>query len=219
MKSYTIGFMVVGVGLIFALALWVVGYVVLPNADTHRQLANNPPIQTSATNNSSSSTPSGTGSSGGSTATTQLYTLGSTPHTVNLTIQAGDASVASGMNFNGFNNGQLVITVPVGWKVNVAFQDLDANVPHSVGFVPWAQHLDSNATAAFPGSLGPSFNAGMTATDGIKKFSFTAATAGQYGMICGVPGHAASGMWDAFDVSNTVKAPTVKTPSGTNPVQ
>jgi hypothetical protein len=41
------------------------------------------------------------------------------------------------------------------------------------------------------------------------KFSFTADKAGQYAFVCGVPGHAAGGMWDEFDVSDSAKNVTI----------
>lgn len=225
MKSYVTGFLVAGSGAIIALVLWIVGYIVLPNADTHRHLAQNPKIQTSAVNDTSTSASPGASSTGGTgtpgtststpSAASTWYSLDASSKTVNFAITAGDQSVESGMNFNGYSNGQMVITVPLNWKVDIAFKNVDSNMPHSIGVVPWKDHLNFQAPAAFNGSEQPNFNAGITASNGTIHVKFIASKSGRFGLICGIPGHAAAGMWDEFDVSSAAKSPTVKTPSGT----
>jgi hypothetical protein len=59
------------------------------------------------------------------------------------------------------------------------------------------------------------FDTGLQSSDPPVKFSFKADKAGQYAMVCGVPGHAQGGMWDELDISATAQAPTITTPSGT----
>lgn len=232
MKSYVTGFLVAGSGAIIALALWVVGYIVLPNSDTHRHLSENAKVQTSAPQTTVTTTGSTTGSSsnsGGSggapsgsssdgSSASQLYTLDKATKTVNLNITAGDQSVSSGMNFNGYANGQLVITVPQNWSVDIAFKNVDSAMPHSVGVVNWSDRLQFQAKPAFPGAEEANFNSGITSSSGTIHVKFKASKAGRYGMICGIPGHAAAGMWDELDVSGSSKSITVKTPSGTSTI-
>ena len=75
MKFSAAGILVVAIGLVAGIIIWVVGYNNLPNNVTHRDLAANPPIQTSVNqtasaggSSTSSSGGAGTGSSGGGTA-------------------------------------------------------------------------------------------------------------------------------------------------------
>ncbi|MBX5436795.1 MAG: hypothetical protein IRZ33_06230 [Alicyclobacillaceae bacterium] len=225
MRISPLGSLVVAVGACAGIAIWVIGYYTLPNADTHRNLKANPPVAASATESATPNTTTSGGTSGagaggqsgtgGQAAATNWYSLGKTPKTLNLDITAAATSDASGFNFNGYNNGQLKITVPLGWKINVTFANKDPNIPHSVGFVPYAQRNQMQGTAAFPGSLGPKFVQGITASAQPQHFSFVANKPGKYAMICGVPGHDEGGMWDEFDVDKAAKAPTITTPSGT----
>ncbi|OFW77541.1 MAG: hypothetical protein A2201_00695 [Alicyclobacillus sp. RIFOXYA1_FULL_53_8] len=62
MKFSPAGIFVVTIGLVAGIMIWVVGYFNLPNKETHRNLAANPPIETS-TNATASTTPTATGSS------------------------------------------------------------------------------------------------------------------------------------------------------------
>ena len=63
MKLSPLGVFVVLLGALAGIFIWVVGYIGLPNGSTHRQLAKNPPIQSSVASASSGST-SGSGQSG-----------------------------------------------------------------------------------------------------------------------------------------------------------
>jgi sulfocyanin len=205
--------MISALGVVLGIVLWIAAYVKLPNDVTHRNLAANPPIESSVSNataTASAGSNSTTGSA--STSTTAFYSPGSAPKTLNLNLEG--ISNDSGMTFNGYNKGALKVTVPVGWTVHVHFVDKDA-MPHSVGFVPWNERTGGPFSAAFPGSLMDKFETGIQSSDPPVEFSFTADKAGQYAMVCGVPGHATAGMWDEFDVSATAKAPTITTPSGT----
>ena len=49
--------------------------------------------------------------------------LGAAGHTVQITMVAGKTPALGGFNFNGFGNGAMTVTVPVGWKVVVSIQD------------------------------------------------------------------------------------------------
>ncbi|MBX6353511.1 MAG: hypothetical protein IRZ10_09255 [Thermoflavifilum sp.] len=208
------GLLISAIGVVLGIVLWVVAYFELPNDVSHRNLAANPPVATSVGNTTGTSTGSAGNSTGqGTSGNTAFYSLGPGQNTLTLNIEG--VTTDAGMTFNGYNNGQLKITVPVGWTVQVHFVNKDTNMPHSVGFVPWSQRTGSSFTAAFPGSLMNNFQSGIQATDPAVEFSFKATTAGQYAMVCGIPGHAANGMWDEFDVSSSAKSPTITTPSGT----
>ncbi len=199
-----------------AIGLWIIGYFTLPNSITHRDLAANPPIQSSVVQDT------GNGETAVTLAAAQpFYSLGKAPNTLNLDLTSGTSQANQGLNFNGYFKGQLVVTIPLGWKVSITYKNVDPQMPHSIGVVPWAERTATgNFKAAFPSSA-PSmtnFMNGITKSSAPMSVSFTANKAGQYALICGVPGHAISGMWDEVDVSSTVKAPSIKTPDGVKTV-
>jgi sulfocyanin len=128
--------------------------------------------------------------------------------TVNLTVIADYTSAVSGFNFNGYGKGQLTITVPKGDTVKVTFSN-KASLPHSVQFTAYTKSLPMGAVMdAFKGSNSPNPTNG-TVSGVTQKFSFVASKAGNYLMICAVPGHAQAGMWDTFVVSATAKTAKV----------
>ncbi|MGH7544784.1 MAG: sulfocyanin-like copper-binding protein [Gemmatimonadota bacterium] len=138
--------------------------------------------------------------------------------TVQLAITAALTHVNGGWNFNGYANGDLTIAVPLGWRVHVDFVSRDANVPHSLGIItgepgklpPSGDQALSNV--AFRGAYTYPFTQGLGAYKA-QSFDFTADKAGTFILYCGVPGHAASGMWDYFIVAEGLAQPvvTVKT--------
>jgi sulfocyanin len=210
MKISPLGALVVALGACSAIVFWIVGYFVLPNEVTHRNFAANPKIQTSVSPTSGST---GQGATGQGQAA--WYALDKVPKTLDLSITSKNGD--DPMNFNGYSKGALKITVPAGWTVNVTYNN-QQSVNHSVGFVPWSERETPNGqfTAAFKGSTGPSdkFQSGVPQNQPYK-FSFVANQAGKYALVCGVPGHAAGGMWDEFDVVANAKAPTITTDQGT----
>jgi sulfocyanin len=161
----------------------------------------------SAAPSSSASPSSSTASSSASKgATSPWMTYQTSTKTVTLKLVAGYNSNLSGFNFNGYGNGQMVISVPSGWKVTVDFSN-QGQLPHSAAVVTTA----TSSAPAFPGAGLPSSElasgiaSGQTAT-----FSFTAGAPGTYRIACLVPGHEGLGMWDTFKVTSG-GTPSVKT--------
>ena len=112
-----------------------------------------------------------------------------------------------GMNFNGSSKGSATITVPAGWKVRMHFTNLDA-IPHSAIVISDQGPLPTfPQTPAFAGAYTRDLAGGlaMSQTDDLN---FTAAPAGKYILLCGVPGHGPSGMWVRFEVAGDAKAPS-----------
>jgi sulfocyanin len=141
-------------------------------------------------------------------AVSKFLAVNAKAKTVTLTILAGDGGNNGGMNFNGYSKGQMVITVPVGWTVDVAFKN-EGSLPHSVVFDAWNAPLTSTTVKpVFAGATSPNPITG-TPTGGSAKFHFKAAKVGKYRMICAFPGHAAIGMWDTFVVAKG-GAPSIK---------
>jgi sulfocyanin len=131
--------------------------------------------------------------------------------TAKLPMVAGVGSTAGGWNFNGHANGSLIVTVPVGATVEMPFYNDDI-VPHSLGIVAGSPtNVPSSPSApVFPNAITLNFEQGLN-TGQKDLVKFTASKAGTYLIVCGVPGHAASGMWVVFVVSASAKAASVRT--------
>src|SRR5438093_1489393 len=63
--------------------------------------------------------------------------------TADFKLVAGLTDANGGMNFNGFNQGGLVLTVPQGWNVVLHFKNEDPNLPHSVEIIAEAPVVPS----------------------------------------------------------------------------
>lgn len=120
-------------------------------------------------------------------------------------------------DFNGSTRGRLVIYIPAGWNLEIKYINNDpSGLPHSVGIVanntPTPKSTDPTkegnlVTWAPDGKLGVSgFKEGV----GPGETTLMAATSiqrGVYWIVCGVPGHAISGMWIVLVSSDTVTEP------------
>ncbi|MGH2388675.1 MAG: sulfocyanin-like copper-binding protein [Chloroflexota bacterium] len=116
----------------------------------------------------------------------------------------------SGFNFNGASKGQLTVTIPLGDKVNVTFSN-NGVLPHSAQVVAFSKTPPTKAVKdAFKGAHSTNLTSGI-AKGKVQKFSFTANKAGNYLIICAVPGHASAGMWDKLVVSKTAKSASAVT--------
>src|SRR5688572_7494509 len=62
----------------------------------------------------------------------EWYQVDHTARTVNLTVTAGLDATNNNWNFNGGANGNVTITVPEGYTVNMTFTNRDAAMAHSV---------------------------------------------------------------------------------------
>jgi plastocyanin len=115
--------------------------------------------------------------------------------------------VAGPFDFNHFTNGGGTLTVPAG-STNVWNFLQNDGTPHSAevasgtGPVP-----NSGGDPAIPRAYTNKVVEGLMqgATDVIR---FTAPDTGSYRIICGVPGHALSGMWIWLKIDPAAKAPS-----------
>ena len=139
--------------------------------------------------------------------------FGAAGHTAHLTIVAGKTDAGGGFNFNGYAQGAMTVTVPVGWKVVVTFENA-AVLAHSLEVQPFTavQPPVPQTKPVFAGAATKDLALGLS--KGAKTtVSFTADKAGTYEFTCAVPGHASAGMWDKLIVSASAKTPSV-TPDG-----
>jgi len=161
-----------------------------------------------------------TGSGGGpgalwaaAVAMPKWATFDAAHHLVSFTVIAAQGGVNGTLNFNGYANGQLTVTVPVGWQVHVDF------VNSGAGALPHSFEVIRNVKPIPPQGIPPAIPRAETddLVDGIDpnppnnkgSADFTATSAGRYLWFCGVPTHGLSGMWDNFVVSAAASLPSV----------
>jgi sulfocyanin len=124
---------------------------------------------------------------------------------VSLDIVAGQTPLGNYWNFNGAQNGTMTIVVPVGAEVTINFSNEDPNMAHSIGV---SQDFDTapamvDPTPVFAGAISsnPTSMTDATMPGQSETVTFTASEAGDYTLVCYIPGHAVSGMWVRLIVS------------------
>jgi len=130
------------------------------------------------------------------------------PGHVSVTLVAGSTAADGGFNFNGYASGVSTVTVPLDWTDTVKFRNA-ATPPHSAVVLPFAPRQPAEAGApAFPGAATPRPTSGLP-RGATATFSFVASRTGTYEFACGVPDHAAAGMWDYLVVSPVARTASV----------
>jgi sulfocyanin len=136
-------------------------------------------------------------------------------NTATFQLVAGLTGLNGALNFNGFRDGGLTLTVPVGWTVVMHFRNHDGMLPHSAEIIPDTHPLPTGPVApAFPRAFTLRLDQGLISeqTDDLR---FIADRGGSYLIFCGVPGHGAAGMWVRLEVSGSVCRPSLAaTPAG-----
>jgi plastocyanin len=131
----------------------------------------------------------------------EWVTYDAASNTVTFKLEAGPFS------FNGFTNGGATLTVPPKSTVVMNFVQNDGT-PHSAEVASGEGPLpNAGGDPAIPRAYTNKVVEGLPqgAKDVIR---FTAPESGSYRIICGVPGHALSGMWLWLKIDPTAKAPT-----------
>ena len=135
--------------------------------------------------------------------------------TATFELVAGLTGLNGALNFNGFRDGELTLTVPLGWTVVMHFRNHDGMLPHSAEVIAESHPLPTGPVApAFARAFTVRLEQGLISeqTDDLR---FIADKGGSYLIFCGVPGHGAAGMWIRFAVSGSVTRPfLVATPAG-----
>lgn len=125
----------------------------------------------------------------------QWVSYDSAAKTVTWKLLAGAPAMNLGLNFDGYDKGAMVVTVPVGWSVTVNFSN-QGSINHSAAVV-----TATGTTPVFAGAETPIPIAG-TAPGQTASFTFSATQVGSYRMSCLIPGHEAAGMWVTFNVAS-----------------
>lgn len=129
-------------------------------------------------------------------APAQFLRVHAASHTVDVTLIAADGESNGGFNFDDYGRGELLVSVPRGWRVTVHFQN-DGPLRNSCAVVSGPDAT----TVAFRGASTPSPVAGLAA-GATATFSFTASRVGSYRFASVVPGHESARMWDVLVVTS-----------------
>src|SRR5438876_798661 len=126
---------------------------------------------------------------------------------VSFQLIAGLTGLNGALNFNGFRDGELTLTVPLGSNVVLHFRNHDGMLPHSAEVIPDTHPLP-------PGPVAPAFARALTVrleqglvSEQTDDLRFIADRGGSYLIFCGVPGHGAAGMWIRLEVSGSIRRP------------
>lgn len=121
-------------------------------------------------------------------------------HTASLTLIADYNGAIGGYNFNGYGKGKMTVTVPVGAHVNVIFSNRSAALNHGFVITSYAKRTSTGPyPLAFNGASSTKPTVG-TIKGKTEHHSFVAGKVGTYAILCAVPGHVETGMWDVFQV-------------------
>lgn len=138
------------------------------------------------------------------------YSVDHDAQTVTLDIVAGSDASNNYWNYNGAINGEWAITVPAGYTVTINFSNEDPNMAHSLGISseltnfavpPATDPVFEGAISSNPGSMIDSTMPGES-----EVITFVADEAGNYSLVCYIPGHTAVGMWLYFTVAEGQEA-------------
>jgi hypothetical protein len=124
--------------------------------------------------------------------------------TVRLHLIPGYNGAYGGFNFNGYGKGEVLVSVPVGWRVTARCANVRSAARNSCAVV----RGPGEVRPAFPhaASTRPLLGLRSGATD---TFSFIAAARGSYRLACLVPGHERAGEWDVLDVVRAARPSVV----------
>lgn len=138
--------------------------------------------------------------------TPEWYQYDEANNSVTLDIVSGSSSESNYWNFNGYYNGAITVVVPAGASVTINYSNEDPNnIFHSIGVAPFTSNPPAmvEPDPVFDGAITSNAASATeaTATGESETITFTADQAGEYSLVCYVPGHAVAGMWILFTVS------------------
>jgi uncharacterized cupredoxin-like copper-binding protein len=137
-------------------------------------------------------------------------TVDTTAKTATFQLTAGLTQLNGGLNFDGFNDGKLTLTVPTSWTVVIRFANKDANLTHSAEVVDTGKPMPAGPVdpPALPRAATGRLMQGL-GSGAADSMRFVATKPGSYMIFCAVPGHGLAGMWIRLKVSATEKRPTL----------
>jgi hypothetical protein len=129
-------------------------------------------------------------------------------HHVIFKLVAAATSTNSGFNFDGYTKGQGNFIVPVGWNVDFLFSN-KGGFPHSAAIASNLKPPVNLPVFGFAPISTPNANVGI-GPNVTQVMSLNAVPSGNYYIVCLVPGHIQTGMWDHFTISPTAAMPSIQ---------
>jgi hypothetical protein len=113
----------------------------------------------------------------------------------------------NGFQFNGYASGGATLTLPPKANVVLNFVNKDGT-PHSAVVISGEGAIpNAGGEAALPRAYTNQLIQGLP-QEGTDVMQFTTPESGKYRIICGVPGHALSGMWIWMRIDPAAKKPS-----------
>lgn len=113
----------------------------------------------------------------------------------------------NGFQFNGYASGGATLTLPPKANVVMNFVNKDGT-PHSAEVTSAEEPVpNAGVEAAISRAYTNQLIQGLP-QEGTDDMRFTTPESGKYRIICGVPGHALSGMWIWMTVDPAAKKPS-----------
>jgi uncharacterized cupredoxin-like copper-binding protein len=141
----------------------------------------------------------GCGHAGESVSRAAILTSNDSTFTAHVLLVSSATGADGGFNFDGYGNGGMRVTIPLGWRVDVTCKNASATLSHSCAIVDDGPLSPFGAAVAFPGASTPDPKSGVLPNVS-NSFGFVASRAGTYRIACLVSGHEIDGMWDWLDV-------------------
>jgi hypothetical protein len=129
-------------------------------------------------------------------------------HHVVFKLVAAATAHNSGFNFDGYAKGEANFVVPVGWNVDFLFSNA-GGFPHSAAISSNLKPPVNLPYFGFAPVATPNANVGIGA--GVTQLmALNAVPSGSYYIVCLVPGHIQTGMWNHFTISKTATMPSIE---------
>lgn len=124
-----------------------------------------------------------------------FFVVNAPRHSVQLTLVGGLGGGNGGFNFDGYGRGEMLVSVPVGWRLVVVCES------HASARFSCAVVQNSLSTRpAFPGAASPNPIEGLN-PGGKATFSLVLKKPGSYRIASLVPGQEQARMWDVLEVT------------------
>jgi len=128
-------------------------------------------------------------------APTRFFHVDAAHRTVDLTLIAGDGPSNNGFNFDDYGRGELLVDVPLTWRVTVHCKNAAA-LRNSCAVVSGPRAT----RPAFPHATTPNPAQGLASGES-ATFSFVASRTGVYRIASVVPGHEQARMYAVLEVT------------------
>jgi len=133
----------------------------------------------------------------------QFLSLAAEPHTLELQVVASLNKPGGAPTLDGTSRGSMIVRIPQGWRVNVAFANHATTRSDGVAVVGLSGGVPQVGAPVFGGAS----TARAVPSSGVEYFHFTPSREGSYAIASTAPGLSAAGEWLRFDVVPSSSSP------------